>query len=286
MSTHLTGVVGYIHAHLDQDLNLEMLASRTPWTASHFHRKFKDYAGETPAKYVERIRLEQAASALVLHNPNVLDIGLDLCFGNPETFTLAFQRLHRLAPREYRNRGRLQSVRALPDRRPIEQAQASYELSASRVVELRPVRLACKRHIGSYEQVPTKLWQDIEAHLSKQKITGSRFLGIGHDMPGPKARFDAAIVIEQPFIEDDKVFSAELPPGLFAITSHVGAYSTLPFALENVYRQATELPDFQLLGLPLIELYHSSHMQTDRKIEQTDIYMPVSPIDRAGKTDN
>ena len=56
---------------------------------------------------------------------------------------------------------------------------------------------------------------------------------------------------------------------------HVGAYPTLTDAVPKIYEQALAIAAYEVVGLPLIELYHSAHMRRDRPIEQTDVYIPI-----------
>ncbi|GGB39349.1 AraC family transcriptional regulator [Fictibacillus barbaricus] len=54
-------VLEYIEQHIDESLTLEKLASISTYSPFHFQRMFKSVIGETPAAYVKRYRLENAA---------------------------------------------------------------------------------------------------------------------------------------------------------------------------------------------------------------------------------
>ena len=66
-----------------------------------------------------------------------------------------------------------------------------------------------------------------------------------------------------------------LPEGPFALVSHVGPYLTLTDAMPKIYEQAMALPDFEVVGLPALEIYHANEMMEGRAIEQTDVYLPI-----------
>ncbi len=270
----------YIHAHLDQELALGVLAARAGVSPFHFHRLFKSLTGETPAKYVERVRLDQAAEALLLHDITILGVALDHGYEVAETFSRSFRRRFGLPPREYRRRGRLQGSKALPDRSSVDSPSGRYEISRTRVVKMRSTLVACKRVRGPYENVSSGLWDEIEIWLGKRNIRGTRYIGVGHDNPGADSRYDAGVIVEVCFDGDDSVFCWKMPSGPYAVTSHVGPYSTLSDAIPKIYQQALAIEDFRVIGLPLIELYHSTRMRSDRLIEQTDVYIPI--VDRVG----
>jgi AraC family transcriptional regulator len=58
-------VLEYIDEHLSEALPLEKLAKVSTYSAYHFQRTFKAITGETPAGYIKRLRLENAAHFLI-----------------------------------------------------------------------------------------------------------------------------------------------------------------------------------------------------------------------------
>ncbi|MEM9317167.1 MAG: helix-turn-helix transcriptional regulator [Pseudomonadota bacterium] len=80
----------FAQARLQESLPLETLAAVARLSPHHFHRVFKQETGETPAAFVQRLRLEQVAFRLLLHDETVLQIALDCGFRNPETLSRAF----------------------------------------------------------------------------------------------------------------------------------------------------------------------------------------------------
>jgi AraC family transcriptional regulator len=57
-------VLTHIQEHLDEPLDLEVLARVTCFSSFHFHRIFAAMTGETIADHVRRLRLERAATEL------------------------------------------------------------------------------------------------------------------------------------------------------------------------------------------------------------------------------
>ena len=57
-------VVDYINNHLDEELDLLMLAQKSNLSTYHFHRIMKAFLGETLGAYILRVRLETAARLL------------------------------------------------------------------------------------------------------------------------------------------------------------------------------------------------------------------------------
>lgn len=93
----------------DPGLNGQDVASRAHMSRFHFDRVVTAAAGETPARFRRRIRLERAAYQLVARDDSVLDIAVAAGYGSHEAFTRAFVRAFGMPPSQWRRTpGRLQ----------------------------------------------------------------------------------------------------------------------------------------------------------------------------------
>lgn len=95
--------------------SVEALARRAAMSPRHFARVFVAEVGTTPARFVERVRVEAARRALEESDAGVDGIAGACGFGSAETMRRAFLRTLRVGPAEYRSRFR--SVRERPGRR-------------------------------------------------------------------------------------------------------------------------------------------------------------------------
>jgi len=91
------GLLDYIRQHLDQPLGVEELAARACMSPRHFARSFTAETGSSPARAVERLRIEAAASALEAGN-SVQSVARQCGFASPETLRRAFIRLRGMPP--------------------------------------------------------------------------------------------------------------------------------------------------------------------------------------------
>jgi transcriptional regulator GlxA family with amidase domain len=96
----------WIADHLDEDLSVARLAARAAMSPRHFARVFRADTGVTPARFVERARVEQARTRLEQSSVGVEEIAHACGFGTPETMRRAFLRALWVAPSEYRQRFR------------------------------------------------------------------------------------------------------------------------------------------------------------------------------------
>jgi transcriptional regulator GlxA family with amidase domain len=72
----------------------------------HFSRVFTAEVGETPARYVERVRVEAARAELESTNVSLDVVATDCGFGTAESLRRAFQRRMGVPPDAYRRRFR------------------------------------------------------------------------------------------------------------------------------------------------------------------------------------
>lgn len=272
----------HIQATLDGDLSLRALAGHAGRSVSHFHELFTKCLGETPKAYATRLRMERAAVLLWLHETTVLQAALEVGYQHHETFTRAFRRHFGMLPKEVKRSGIGPLTSRAPGRRPGHGATepAAYSLSATRIVTLKRLDLAFKRHVGPYEAVPDSIFREVQDWAAATLPSGYRpLLGIGHDTPGltapDKLRFDAAVAVEGRFSPDDQIAHEVIEGGLFAVTTHVGHFSTLTRAYGELFGRLSAMRSCQPAGPPAIEMYHEAYVDADLMFNHTDIYLPV-----------
>lgn len=271
----------HIQAHLEGDLGLDALSRKAGLSPFYLHRLFKAVIGETPKAYTSRLRLERGAFRLLVHDSNVLDIALECGFQNHETFLRAFRRRFGRAPSDYRKwvGGQLTAWEE-PAPEDLPETAPAFEISATRVIPLRPAHLAFRRHVGPYESVPESLFEELEEWAARRQLPGPPvWIGIGHDAPGTtpaeQLRFDAALVVPGPFAPEGQIANQLLPGGTFAVTAHAGPYDTLPAAYAAIFPRLLALPGHQLVGLPTVEIYHTTRVNVRYRLNHTDLCLPV-----------
>lgn len=87
----------WMRDHLDQDLSVERLAQQAAMSPRNFARAYAAETGVTPAKAVERLRLEAARAALG-EGGAIQEIATATGFGDPERMRRAFVRFYGAPP--------------------------------------------------------------------------------------------------------------------------------------------------------------------------------------------
>ena len=91
----------YIEQNNAKEISLSDLSKASLFSPWYSYRLFREYIGITPAEYIRRYRLTQAAKRLREGGERVIDIAFDAGFANVDTFTRAFCREFGMNPSEY-----------------------------------------------------------------------------------------------------------------------------------------------------------------------------------------
>jgi AraC-like DNA-binding protein len=97
--------VALMHANLDRALSVEEIARTACLSTFHFHRLFAAAFGETPHRYLTRLRLERAAALFRGSERSVADVALSCGFESPGSFTTLFTRRFGTPPARFRRNG-------------------------------------------------------------------------------------------------------------------------------------------------------------------------------------
>ncbi len=129
--------------------------------------------------------------------------------------------------------------------------------------------------------MPDSLWEELTRWAARRGFDGAPvFLGIGHDSPAATPphllRFDAAIHVPGKFAPEGRIAHQVLPGGVFAVTTHAGHYATLPAAYRAVFPRLMRMKNYRVVGLPAIEVYHTTKVNQNLAMNHTDIYIPVA----------
>ncbi len=97
----------YIENRLGEPISSKQIAQFTGYSRAHFDRCFSAIIGESPAAYLRKRRLSEAARQLIASEKSILSIALDFQYQSAEAFTRAFSQEFHLTPSAYRRRKRL-----------------------------------------------------------------------------------------------------------------------------------------------------------------------------------
>lgn len=92
----------YIKNHLDEAVNIDILASIAFLSKDHYIRLFKRMTGKTPVQYMTKLRIEKAEVLLTTSSRSIKDIAACVGFEDHSYFIRIFRKILGITPRQYR----------------------------------------------------------------------------------------------------------------------------------------------------------------------------------------
>ncbi|AFY73804.1 DNA-binding domain-containing protein, AraC-type [Synechococcus sp. PCC 7502] len=102
-SYRLKSTITYIHDHLHQNINLEMLAGAIGMNPSYFCRVFQQDIGCSPYQFIIQQRVEKAKTLLKNRELTISDIALQCGFANHSHLDRHFLKIVGITPKAYRS---------------------------------------------------------------------------------------------------------------------------------------------------------------------------------------
>ena len=95
-------ILTYISEHFDEDITIDLLAGLAGFSSCHFMNTFKKYVGISCNKYINHIRLDDAAKQLTETNDSIMNIAVSVGYNNISYFNRAFKTYFGTTPKAYR----------------------------------------------------------------------------------------------------------------------------------------------------------------------------------------
>jgi len=105
-AARLGDLLAWMEENLNQPLPIGVLAARACLSPRQFARVFQEETGTTPARMVERMRVEAARRRLEHGRVGLVAVAASCGFGTEETMRRSFLRQVGVTPGEYRDRFR------------------------------------------------------------------------------------------------------------------------------------------------------------------------------------
>lgn len=294
-------VVAYIDQHLEQPLDLNILAGIAHFSPFHFHRLFSAWMGETLGDYLRRRRVEVAAIRLATQpRTKVLDIALSVGFGSAEAFTRAFKGRFNSSPTTWRsqqpghryansNPGQVNSKTSQTSPAFLADHDASRKSNAEiimkvKLIEHQPATVAYFRHYGSYEEIAL-FWQNTYkpwAVMNKLGPDHARY-GITYDDPsitaGDQCRYDACAEVTPDFVAMGGALKTTIPGGKYASLSFKGTAQEIGEAWNALLRDWLPSSGLQLDARPCFEYFpKGSVYDAQSGVFECEISIPIVPL--------
>jgi AraC family transcriptional regulator len=290
----------YIEAHLDQPFTLEELAGVANFSKFHFNRIFQAFVGETPFRFIQRLRLQKAASLLLTNkHDSISEIAYKCGFTDASVFSRNFKSHFQLSASTYRQQNSNLSQVDSKQQQELERPsiyfchelqtikwKTNMELNKKvEVKELPGMTLACIRHTGPYkgnESLFEGLWNRLFTWAGPRGLIGGedfKSLIIYHDDPKvtieEKLRMSVCITVSDDTKVDGEVGKLHLEAARYVVARFEVTANDFQTAWEWVYGQWLPNSGYQPDDKPCFEMYPEEPKNGKFTV---DICVPVKPL--------
>ena len=268
-------VVAYINNHLDETLDLKILANEAALSDFHFHRIFKALKGEAIGGYITRLRLEATARLLRYTALTIEEIAFNIGYETPASLSKAFKKQYGISPTEYRTNKDTYIMKK-------EIINPDLALKAPKIVTLEPKNLIYVALTGAYGSLDYgKAYEQLWAVIKAQKLftKGIESICISYDDPkiteGSLQRSDVCLAIHKPATPQEEVSCKTLAGGKYAVFFYPGSYENLSQVYDTAVRWVID-HEYTLREEPFFEKYLNDARRTPKEKLKTEIYIPIN----------
>jgi len=293
----------YIEKNLDKQFTLDELASVANFSKFHFHRIFQAMVGETPFQFIMRLRLEKAATLIVMSmNESISQIAYQCGFSDISIFSRNFKTYFKISATQYRQqKNKKSNISQINSKtRQDENESFMYFCSSSKTIKWRTnmktnknveikefpeITVAYIRHIGPYkgdEKLFEKLWNKLFAWAGPRGLIGGadfKSLIIYHDDPNvtiqDKLRMSVCVTVPFETKVDGEVGKMNVEAGKYVVARFELSGQEFQQAWEWVYGEWLPTSGYQPDDKPCFEMYPEP--PKDGKFT-VDICVPVKPL--------
>jgi AraC family transcriptional regulator len=271
-------VLEYINSHLDEKLDLNILADYSNFSPFHFHRIMRAYLNDSIGNYIIRVRLETAARLLRFGKDPIGDIAFAVGYENIAGFSKAFKKRFGMSPAVFRiSKGKMNILPENVEPLIIKDMELKEKISAE-----KERKVVYVQSIGKYGDKGTgESWNKIVTFAKSKRLFGMRteFIGISHDDPDvttpEKCRYDACITVTKNVEPDGEVGVKTIEGGKYAIFRLKGPYEKLSDAYRYIYMEWLPRSNVKTRNIPCFEKYLNNPGNAKPAKLLTEIYVPI-----------
>jgi AraC family transcriptional regulator len=238
-------VLDYIDAHLERDLNVEVLSAVAAFSRFHFQRQFTALFGLSPHRYVQLLRMKRASYRLAYRpGDSITEIALDSGYESPEAFSRVFRQRLGQSPGDFRKAPDWAALQDMTQSgteiRGIFMS-AKPELDQVRIIDFPHTPVAVLTHHGAPERLGDSL-RNFIAWRKQMKLAPavSATFNILHADPLNCEPEDYRIALcaatdQQVAANEFGIVADAIPAGSCAVLRHIGVNDSLRDAVAFLY---------------------------------------------------
>jgi len=314
--SRINRVIDYIENNLSSELSLKKLSSIANFSPYHFHRIFSSIVGEPLNCFIQRLRIERAASHILLdRQKTITEIALNCGFSSSSSFARLFKEVYGINASELRKSKikyeiKLEEINS-KNRIALSKNRKEWEISTSYFgstihnkiwsvkmkkgrkanvegKELPEMNVAYVRHIGPYKGNPElfeKLFTKLMTWAGPRGLINfpeSKVLAVYHDDPSvtdeSKLRLSACLSVPKDTEVNGEIGKMTIIGGKYAVAKFELANDEYPEAWELVYGGWLPQSGYQCVDAPCFENYLNDPKEHPEGKCIVEICVPVKPM--------
>ena len=314
--SRINRVIDYIETHLDEELNLQTLAGVANFSPYHFHRIFHAMTGESLYRFIQRLRLEKAASQLCAGTDmTITRIALDCGFSSSAAFSRAFREYFNVSPSEWRSQdaysGKSKNCKTdsnmdqpesntgkasacenvyvpINNNTSYTRRNSNMRYKNVTVKDLPDMHVAYVRHTGPYMgdgELFSSLFNRLFTWAGARDLLNfpeTRVLSVYHDNPEitdeDKLRTSVCITVPEDTNVNGEIGKMTIPGGRYAMARFELDVDQYAAAWDQVFKEWLPASGYQPDDRPAFELCHNDPHEHPEGKHIVDICIPVKPL--------
>ncbi len=295
--------VDHVEKNIADRISLAVLAEVSCFSSYHFHRIFHAFVGETPGEFVNRIRLEKAASRLITYpSEQITEIVFKCGFASSPAFARAFREYFGCSASEWRG-GRLEGVnngdsgKANDEQREISSTSSACrpDDENSRSIAERMEEMLVKTEIKSMPSFHLAYLECLHGYNEKigkffdrlcrwagprgLLTDDARFIGIAPYDPkaaaSDKCRHYACMTVPAYIVSEEEIGVADIPAARCVVARFEGVQGEIAYAYDELFGKFIPENGYQPADLPAYEIYYNDPQNASGKEFTLDLCVPV-----------
>ena len=286
----------FIDENIQSKLLLEDIAKAAHFSPYHFHRLFSVVVGETPNEYINRKRIEKAASHLLNKKQlSITEVSERTGFSSISTFSRSFKKFYGISPQEFKDTSPEKFSKICKTESKNGQLQITFEqyissiqkslnwiqMNATTEVKItEELQLAYVSHVGKMDHIGNAYdqiirWATPKGLMAQENL---RMVTIYHDSPkitDPNhLRMSACMVLNQPQKVDGEIGLRTLEP----TKCIVSRFEITPFQFQQAWESNFVWMNehgYQKADKDPFEIYHNNYIDHPEKKFIVDLCIPV-----------
>jgi AraC family transcriptional regulator len=299
--TGINRVIDYIELNLDEELRLEELSRIANFSKFYFHRIFKAVTGESLHRYIQRLRIEKAASELFV-NPDkkITNIAYNYGFSSSSSFGRIFKKYFSMSPgawqksankkifneKDKKNNFNYLTFKPINFIKRISLPAKNIKLKDVKICikDIPEITVAYLRHTGPDMYNPDslkKLYSMLYnwAEMNPVRITDKNAIIVYHDHFGitndSKLRTSICIKIPDGIKVTGKIGRMTIPGGKYAVGYFEQSSDENMDVTQVIYKGWLPESGYQADKKRLLFSIFQNYLDTDTDISKGEIYIPI-----------